>query len=558
MRRFLFIYLFLIVLLPVIAQPKHEIRAAWLTTAYGLDWPSARATTAWGIQRQQAELCSLLDKLEAARFNTVLFQIRIRGDVVYPSTIEPYNEIFTGNANKAPRYDPLAFAINECHKRGMELHAWMVTIPLGSDNHLKKQGKSSVRFRQPSLCKKYQQEWYLDPGNPETKNYLMKLVHEVVTNYDVDGIHFDYIRYPDHPSSFPDSDLFRKYGKGKTLATWRRENITAIVRHLYKGIKAVKPWVKVSSSPIGKFQDTSRYSSLGWNAYNAVYQDAQGWLREGIQDMLFPMMYFRGNGFFPFALDWQEKCYGRFIIPGLGIYFLHPSEKNWPLEEIERQINFTRSHGLSGQAYFRAQFLACNTKRLTDELVCNYYAYPALIPAMTWLDNIAPSVPGRLEKEETSSGTLLTWVTSTDNHPQVKPHYVIYASDHYPVDTERPENIIALNVNVNQYIYTPAYPYKHKRYFAVSAIDRFGNESQPAQLTEINCLSSPEYPSDSLLLPENSKAAFSIVTDIGGRSILCVPYTTSLYTGKLAKGFYQYLLTDKEGIILRKGLFIKQ
>lgn len=153
--------------------------------------------------------------------------------------------------------------------------------------------------KQAKLCKFYKGSWYLDPGNPGTENYLARIVNEITSRYDVDGIHLDYIRYPDHPETFPDKDSFRKYGKGKDLATWRRDNITRIVKRIYSGTKKLKPWVKVSCAPVGKYNDTSRYSSRGWNAYHTVYQDAQRWLTEGIQDILFPMMYFKGNHFYP-------------------------------------------------------------------------------------------------------------------------------------------------------------------------------------------------------------------------------------------------------------------
>ena len=304
-----------------LAHPKHEVRAVWLTTAYGLDWPHTPANGPQSIQRQKKELCEILDVLQAAHFNTVLLQTRIRGDVIYPSRIETWNQIFTGKEGKYPGYDPLAYAIEECHKRGMELHAWIVTIPLGSDKHVQRIGKESVPNRHPSLCKLHQKEWYLDPGNPATKVYLAALIKEIVTRYDIDGIHLDYIRYPDRPQAFPDKDTYHKYAKGIPIAQWRRNNITDIVRKLYQEIKSIKPWIKVSSSPLGKFKDTARYSSLGWNGYHTVFQDAQRWMKEGIQDIIFPMMYFKGNGFFPFALDWQEKCYGRYVVPGLGIYF---------------------------------------------------------------------------------------------------------------------------------------------------------------------------------------------------------------------------------------------
>lgn len=275
------------VLLPLAAQPpKHEVRAAWITAVYGLDWPQTRTTSPEGIRKQQAELIEILDRLKAANFNTVLFQTRTRGDVLYKSAIEPYNSILTGKVGGDPGYDPLAFAIAECHKRGMECHAWMVTIPLGNRKHVAALGKESVTKKKRAICVPYKREYFLNPGHPQTKEYLMSLVREVVERYDVDGIHFDYLRYPENAPRFPDSYDYRKYSKGRSLAQWRRDNLTEIVRYIYKGVKAMKPWVKVSTCPVGKYKDTSRYPSRGWNAFHTVYQDVQGWLGEGIQDQI--------------------------------------------------------------------------------------------------------------------------------------------------------------------------------------------------------------------------------------------------------------------------------
>lgn len=143
-----------------------------------------------------------MDRLKAANFNTVLFQTRTRGDVLYKSAIEPYNSILTGKVGGDPGYDPLAFAIAECHKRGMECHAWMVTIPLGNRKHVAALGKESVTKKKRAICVPYKREYFLNPGHPQTKEYLMSLVREVVERYDVDGIHFDYLRYPENAPPF--------------------------------------------------------------------------------------------------------------------------------------------------------------------------------------------------------------------------------------------------------------------------------------------------------------------------------------------------------------------
>lgn len=482
MRLYFYFLLFFFMPLLANAQPKQEVRAAWITTAYGLDWPKSKATTPATIRRQQEELIKILDKLKEANFNTVLFQTRMRGDVSYRSDLEPYSSIFTGKVGEAPGYDPLAFAVSECHKRGMECHAWMVAIPLGSRRQVASLGNQSVTKKHKAICIAYKNEYFLNPGHPATKEYLMKLTREVVNRYDVDGVHYDYLRYPEYAKTFPDSYDYKRYGKGRSLDQWRRDNLTDIVRYIYKGVKEIKPWVKVSTCPVGKYKDTSRFSSRGWNAYDVVYQDPQGWMNEGIQDQIYPMMYFRGNNFYPFALDWQEQSNGRQVIPGLGIYFLDPREGNWTRDEVERQIHFIRAQGLAGEGHYRVQFLMDNTQQLYDELDQELYKYPALQPAMPWLDKVAPTAPSALQVHHDNKGyTTLTWQASTDNDERNAPRYVIYASEEYPVNTNDPKNIVAQSVRGTTYMYAPICPWNQMPYFAVTAIDRYGNESKATQ-----------------------------------------------------------------------------
>lgn len=482
MRHTLNILLLLFIFPAAYAQQKYEIRAAWIATAYALDWPASKANTPAGIRKQKEELVAILDKLYAANFNTVLFQARTRGDVFYPSAIEPFSAILTGTVGKNPGYDPLAFAIEECHKRGMECHAWMIGIPLGTMAQVKSLGKESVTKKQPDMCLEHKGLWYLNPGSPGTKQYLMRLTREIISRYDVDGIHLDYLRYPENEDKFPDTKTFAQYGKGKNIKQWRRDNLTEIVRHIYKGIKSEKPWVKFSTSPVGRYRDTSRYQSTIWSSYHSVYQDVQQWLTEGIQDQVYPMMYFRGNNFYPYALDWKERSNQRHIIPGLGIYFLDPNEGNWKREEIERQIHFIRNNELSGQAYYRVGFLMNNTQGLYDELNEKYYVYPALQLPMPWLDNTPPTAPAQLTALIEKGYTTLTWNPATDNDEKNKPYYIIYGSDSYPVDTTDPRHIIAQRIEKTGYIHAPVYPWEAKKYFAVTAMDRYGNESEAAQL----------------------------------------------------------------------------
>lgn len=456
--------------------PKHEVRAVWLTTLGGLDWPKAKASTPTGRERQQQELCRLLDQLKACRINTVFLQTRVRGTVIYPSQIEPWDIALTGQYDRDPGYDPLAFAIEETHRRGMELHAWVVTIPAFKIATAQKTGKTSLLKTHPELLRRHLDQYYMDPGLPATGDYLTRICQEIVSRYDIDGIHFDYIRYPEEAASFADGATYKKYGKGQPKAAWRRDNITRIVRQTHQAIKTLKPWVRLSCSPVGKYRDVSRYSARGWAAYTTVHQDAQGWLREGIMDMLCPMMYFQGDHFFPFAADWQENSYGRTVAPGLGIYFLHPKEKDWPWGVIQRELCYLRQQGLGGQAYFRSQFLTDNTKGIYDYLQHSFYPYPALLPPMTWQHATAPAAPS-VEQHRTGPKTAaLRWAGIENGGAPCR--YVIYASQHEPVDVTDPANIVTVTWQ-NEYDFNLLAATLYGYHFAVTALDRYGLESKP-------------------------------------------------------------------------------
>ena len=544
MRTFLLIFISLLfITIKTAAQPKHEIRATWITTLGGMDWPRNKATNANGIRRQQQELRDILDQLKEANFNTVMLQTRLRGDLIYPSAFETFPEALTEKTGRNPGYDPLAFAIEECHKRGMELHAWIVTIPVGNHRQIKLLDKYSVVRKNRKICKQYQGFWYLDPGHPGTADYLAGIVREIVSRYDVDGVHFDYIRYPENARRFPDKDTHRKYGKGKDLKQWRRENITAIARRLHAEVKQLKPWVKVSSSPVGKFKDTNRYSSLGWNAYETVYQDAQGWLKEGIHDALFPMMYFKDNHFYPFALDWKENDNGRWVVPGLGIYFLSPKEQDWPIDEVSRQLHFTRQTGLAGHAYFRNRFLLDNVKDIFDELKNDFYTTPALVPPMTWQDSIAPTAPTDPFYELQDNGEVkLAWSASKDNHdlPVV---YHLYASSNYPVDTNNANNLFATYLKGNQITLPDG-----EGYFAVTAADRYGNESAPLALNTAPEIESPTLnQGNKLVLPQLEDVPEILICNALGETISKVSYQPEISLKLLPEGFYLVYTLNEEG-----------
>ena len=452
------VFLLLLATLSAFSQPKHEVRAVWLTVLGNLDWPTGSTLDGEDATAQQQELVNILDRLKAINVNTVLLHTRIRANTIYPSNIEPWAPYLSGRPGRDPGYDALQFAIDECHKRGMELHAWVVTIPIGK---LKSHGCQQLRQRYPSLVKHIGEEGYLNPEDSRTADYLTDICEEITRRYDIDGIHLDYIRYPE---------------------TWKGrknpDNITRIVRSIHDRVKYYKPWIKLSCSPIGKYDDLSRFRSNGWNARSRVGQDAQEWLHNGLMDQLYPMMYFAGNNFYPFAIDWKEYDYGRQVVSGLGVYMLHPRERNWSLDEIKRQLNVTRQIGM-GHCYFRAKFLLDNVKGVYDYAAL-HDRYPALVPPMTWASTNVPEAPQQLQVERAAQGDKLNWSGAYDRSNGPYLLYNIYASEQYPVDITKAENLLA-----TRFLWTHTSIQrtndKARLYYAVTAVDRYGNESSAKQ-----------------------------------------------------------------------------
>ena len=531
--------------------PKREYRAVWMTTIENLDWPKAKIKSPGDIVRQQQELTTLLDSLKSYNINTVLLQTRVRGDVIYPSAIEPFSAVLTGKPGKDPGYDPLAFAIEECHKRDMQLHAWLVTLPLGKAKHVNSLGKMSVCRKRPYLCKLYQGSWYMEPGEPRTAEYLTALVAEIVERYNVDGIHLDYIRYPDRPRGYNDHTLHKRHGSGQKLADWRRSNITNIVRSIYTKVKSIKPWVRVSCAPLGKHDDLSCYPSHGWNARVTVFQEAQKWLDEGIMDILFPMMYFSGNNFYPFMLDWQENCSGRHIAPGLGIYRLLGNEGDWPLDEVTRQLFTTRAAGVSGTALFRVEHLLQNNKGVADFFKA-FNSRPALIPSMTWCD-AAPATPGNLNGERMGNTLRLSWQAVEAKNGMPATRYNLYRSASYPVDTENIDNLVAANLHDTQYLFTDAQADAH---WAVTAVDAYEVESKPAEWHQTTTYSKMHR--DTFMLPDvQGWGTRVLIKDATGRLLQSSPYNKKVNVSGLPSGCYRLEIMSRKGATLMRHPFTR-
>lgn len=559
-KRFFSIYILILCITTVTAgnaqnvmpypTPKHEVRAVWLTTIGGLDWPKNYAQSAASAEKQKRQLCEILDQLHHGGVNTVLIQTRIRATTIYPSSIEPWDGCMSGHPGVSPGYDPLAFAIEECHKRGMEIQAWVVTIPVGKWNG---HGCRTIRRNHPSLIYKIGNEGYMKPEQNATADYIARICGEITRNYDIDGIHLDYIRYPE-------------VGKRNVGSVEGRRNITRIVERVHSTVKSIKPWVKLSCSPVGKHADLARYSSRGWNARTAMWQDAQAWLRDGLMDELLPMMYFKDNNFYPFALDWMENSHGRIIAPGLGVYFLSPSERNWNLCDIKREMYFLRKHGM-GHAYFRSQFFTDNIKGVYDFAANMVDHYPALIPPMTWASSSKPLAPKTIELTRGDNADKLEWSGASDLSTGNYLTYNIYRSKAYPVNTADARNIVAVRRKETNIVV----PHKNgddTYHYAVTAMDRFGNESQPAMseapmaeyATAATFGKLLENDGRTLTMPaiaRNVDADYAIIESLTGVMIASQPYNSkSVNISHLPDGMYNIKTVNKKGVTHKLGCFM--
>lgn len=537
-------------------NPKYEVRAVWLTTIGGIDWPHSYAQSERSAEKQKEELRAILDRLQKANINTVLLQTRIRATTIYPSQYEPWDGCLSGFPGKSPGYDALQFAIDECHKRGMEVHAWVVTIPVGKWNSY---GCRQLRKRFPRLIKRIGQDGYMDPEATQTGCYLAEMCREIVQRYDVDGIHLDYIRYPET----------WKFRIGKDQA---RGNITRIVEKIHQAVKKEKPWVKMSCSPIGKFDDLSRYWSHGWNAYTKVAQDAQAWLKDGLMDELFPMMYFRGDQFFPFAIDWKEHSYGKIIAPGLGIYFLDPKEGKWNISDITSELYHLRNIG-EGHAFFRNKFLHDNHQGVYDFVTAHFNRYPALVPPMTWESNKRPQQPVTLCIEENEGTTTLRWDNSLqyEDGTAIKTPSIynnVYASKEYPVDVHDARNLILTRTTRRQLTTRTG---NTPTYYAVTTTDGFGNESRAKQLNQTAVVkTTTRYgkacrlttTGESIILPSSiheTDCQYIIIKNMQEQAVyITKPQNREINIKKIKDGIYTLNCVNYRNIEHTLGTFIKK
>lgn len=389
---------------PVPAPPR-EFRGVWLASVKNIDWPSKPGLT---TAEQKAELLGLFNQAQMLRLNAVLLQIRPSCDALYASRIEPWSEYLTGQMGRAPSpfYDPLEFAVEEAHRRGLELHAWFNPYRARHTAAFSPVSADHISRTHPGLAKPYGKSLWLDPGEREVQEHSLRVVMDVVQRYDVDGIHFDdyFYPYPEKDAQrrqipFPDWSSWKRYkdsGGRLEREDWRRENVNLFITRVSQSIKAAKPWVRFGISPFGIWRPGFPAQIKGLDAYEDLYADARKWLREGWVDYLAPQLYWgdeKRETSFAALLPWWlgENVKQRHVWPGLDVSRL---AKDREPQVITGQIRATQSAATAdGNILWGARVLMENRRGIGSLLAGELYSHPALPPAHPWNDPHSPAPP---------------------------------------------------------------------------------------------------------------------------------------------------------------------
>ncbi len=409
-----------------------EFRAVWVATVDNIDWPSKRGLPA---KLAREELRAIIDTSARAGLNAVVFQVRPSGDALYESRLEPWSEYLTGEQGRPPddEWDPLAFAVEECHQRGMELHAWFNPYRARHPSAKTPDVAPHLSLRKPEVVKSYGRYRWMDPSEKTVQDHSYAVMMDAVRRYDLDGVHIDDYFYPYKEKGsdgkdldFPDQASRKAYvartqksGSVLSLGDWRRKSVDDFIERLYRGIKKEKRWVKFGISPFGIYRPgVPSGIQAGVDQFADLYADARKWLVEGWCDYYAPQLYWpikQTAQSFPKLLDWwtspDQNPIGRHVWPGLFTGQVFPEQKNWQVQEVLDQIGLIRKASDTGHIHFSAKSLMRNPKGLRNQ-IRGLYGGPALIPPSAWLGDEPPARP----KIEGRTGSQV--VLSVD--PQVR------------------------------------------------------------------------------------------------------------------------------------------
>lgn len=493
MKKLWFVFVALVLpALAVFAQPNYEFRAAWIATVDNIDWPSRGN---YDPQKQKAEYIELLEMHRRNGLNAVIVQVRPATDAFYPSDLEPWSEFLTGKQGRAPSpyYDPLQFMIEEAHKRGMEFHAWCNPYRAVFNVARSSIAPNHITKRHPEWFLTYGGTKYFDPGNKEAQKFVVKVIRDIVSRYDIDAIHFDDYFYPYKipKKDFPDDKSFIKYGNGMSRAEWRRSNVDSIIVKLSRAIKEENRFVRFGISPFGVWRNNDKdpegsATRAGVTNYDDLYADILLWLREGWIDYVAPQLYWefdhRAAPYQELVDWWSKHTYGRHCYIGLGIFKAGKTSAWRDSTLLPRQISLMREYPeIQGAIYFSSKSFVGNPLGWSDSLQNNYYREPALVPPMPWIDSLRPSSPKVVSIIPMDNSVKIVLAKPSADDHKIK-SYRLYAcyTDKDGFNNFNNAKLISADFDADSYSFLAPLPGDKKiaRFF-VTTVDANNVESKP-------------------------------------------------------------------------------
>ncbi len=470
----------------VYGQNKREFRGAWIQAVNAQFQGLSKET-------MQETLTYQLNELQKDGVNVIIFQVRPECDALYKSNIEPWSRFLTGTQGVNPGWDPLAWMVTECHKRGMEIHAWI--------NPYRAKTKGTTALASNHICVKnpqsyfeYSGQYILNPGIPSNRDYICKVAADIVERYDIDGFHIDdyFYPYPVAGENIPDASQFAQFNTGgfKDVRDWRRDNVNLFVKQLSETIHSVKPWVKFGVSPFGiyrnKKSDPANGSDTnGLQNYDDLYADVLLWVNNGWVDYCVPQLYWEiGHKAADYAtlINWWNRfCGNRPLYIGEDIErtakyadLQNPNQNQMPAKYKLHD----KMKNVQGTVLWYAKAAVDNVGNYGQVLRHNYWRYPALQPRMPFIDGSAPGKVRKMKPVWTADGYILFWTAPKGEGWKNKAvKYVVYRfAKGEKVNTEDPSKIVC--VTGDTYCKLPYQDGKSRYVYAVTALDRMQNESK--------------------------------------------------------------------------------
>ena len=468
------------------AYPKREFRAAWIQSVNG-------QFRGMPTEKLKQNLIGQLNSLQKAEINAIIFQVRPEADALYASRLEPWSRFLTGVQGKAPEpyWDPMQFMIDECHKRGMEFHAWI--NPYRTKTTLKSElAPNHVYNIHPEWFVTYGDQLYFDPALPESRRHICMVVSDIVSRYDVDAIHMDdyFYPYPIKGKDFPDDASFARFGGGfSNKGDWRRSNVNVLIKKLHETIREIKPWVKFGVSPFGIYRNESSdplgSKTKGLQNYDDLYADVLLWAREGWIDYNIPQIYWHiGHpvaDYETLVKWWARNTENRPLFIGQSVMntVQNADPKNPSINQLPRKMALQRAYQtIGGSCQWPASAVVENAGKYRDALIAEYHKYPALPPVFDFMDNEAPAKVRKMKPVWTEDGYILFWTAPKYKEEMNRAvQYVVYRfNDKEKVNIDDPSHIVA--ITRDNFYKLPYEDGKTKYRYVVTALDRLHNESK--------------------------------------------------------------------------------